>query len=487
LDSPVTDSDRAPAETGVSLEAIVDAVALPVWVIGPDGRVILANPAAVAATGFDDEAEIRGRHGHATVHHKRPDGSPYPAEECPLLEARRSGVTVHLDEDWFVRRDGTMFPVTVTAVPIDLASGRGVVMTFIDMTAQRQAEQALRERDAILAQVAQPVWVVNREGRFHYANPAALRALGYDEPSELVGRPGHDTVHYKYPDGRAFPEEECAVARARNAGEPHQEREDWLVRKDGSILRIGYSTAPFELPDGLGAVTAFTDIEDRIEAERIARERDVAEARAEELRAGRRRMIEAADAAREQITRDLHDGAQQQFVSALLTLQLAERKLGAEPETAARLRRSAIDQARAGIDQLREIAAGIHPGILTDRGLCAAVDALASRSPVPVRVEGDLDRRLAAPVEASLYFFVSEALTNAVKHASAREIRVRIALDDGRLTVEIADDGVGGAAPTAAGTGLAGLSDRIAALDCELRITSPPGGGTTLRAAVPCR
>jgi signal transduction histidine kinase len=105
---------------------------------------------------------------------------------------------------------------------------------------------------------------------------------------------------------------------------------------------------------------------------------------------------------------------------------------------------------------------------------------------VPVVVEDGLDRRLAAPIEASLYFFVSEALTNAVKHASAGEIRVRIGIAADRLTVEIADDGVGGAAPTAGGTGLAGLGDRIAALDGELRITSPPGGGTTLQAEIPC-
>ncbi len=403
-----------------------------------------------------------------------------------MLELGWTGRPSTWTEDWFVRRDGTMFPVSVTAVPIDLPAGRGVVVTFIDMTAQREAEQALRERDAILAQVAQPVWVVNRQGRFHYANPAALHALGYEELSELKGRPGHETVHYKYPDGSPFPEEDCAVARARNAGETHQEREDWLVRKDGSILPIAYSTAPFELPDGLGAVTAFTDIEDQLEAARVARERDVARRGRRTLRAGRRRMIEAADAAREQITRDLHDGAQQQFVSALLTLQLAERKLASDPETAARLRQSAVEQAKAGIDELRDIAAGIHPGILTDRGLGAAVDALASRSPVPVVVEDGLDRRLPTPIEASLYFFVSEALTNAVKHAAAGEIRVRIGIAADRLTVEIADDGVGGAAPTAGGTGLAGLADRIAALDGELQITSPPGGGTTLHAEIPC-
>jgi PAS domain S-box-containing protein len=485
LGSRATERDTGQAGIDASLKAVLDSVPLPVWVVDHDGLIVLANPAAVTTLGFDDVSELEGRNGHDTVHYKHPDGSPYPAEDCPVLEPIRTGEPVHRDEDWFIRRDGTMFPVSVTAVPIDLATGRGVVTSFIDMTAQRAAAQALRERDAILAQVAQPVWVVDHDGRFHYANPAALAALGYDDPSELVGKPGHDTVHYKYPDGTPFPEEECAVARARNSGETHQEHEDWLVRKDGSILRIAYSTAPFELPGGLGAVTAFTDIEAQLEAERVTRERDVAEARADELRAARRRMIEAADAARAQLTRDLHDGAQQQFVSALLTFQLAERKSEAEPDTATRLRRDAMDQSREGIAQLRDLAAGIHPGILTDRGLGAAVEALASRLPIPATVDDTLDRRMPTPVEASLYFFVSEALTNAVKHARATRLRVGIAAAGDRLTVEVADDGIGGAAPTAAGTGLAGLADRIAALDGELRIDSAPGRGTTLHAEIP--
>lgn len=468
-----------------SLEAILDCVALPVWVVDHEGVVLLANPAAIAALGFDELSELQGRHGHATVHYKRPDGSPFPAEECPVLEPSRSGEPVHSDEDWFVRRDGTLFPVSYTAVPIDLPAGRGVVLTFIDMTEQRRAEQALRERDAILGQVAQPVWVVDHRGRFHYANPAALAALGYDDPSELVGRPGHETVHYKYPDGRPFPAEECAVTRARLAGDKQQEREDWLVRKDGSILRIAYSTAPFELPEGLGSVTAFTDIEAQLEAEQATRERDVADARAAELRAARRRIIEAADAARAQLTRDLHDGAQQQFVSAILNLQLAEKKLASDPDTAARLRGVALEQARAGIAELRDLAAGIHPGILTDRGLGPAVEALASRLPLPVAVEQQLDRRLPTPVEASVYFFVSEALTNIVKHARADSARVALDIAGGRLVVDVADDGVGGAPTAADGRGLAGLADRIAALDGELTVTSPPGEGTALHAEIP--
>jgi PAS domain S-box-containing protein len=378
-----------------------------------------------------------------------------------------------------------MFPVSFSSIPIDLPGGRGVVTTFVDMTAQREAEQALRERDAILAQVAQPVWVVDPGGCFHYVNPAAAAALGYEDPSELVGRPGHETVHYKYPDGTPFPEEDCPVAHARWAGATNQESESWLVRKDGSIMRISYSTAPFELRDGLGAVTAFTDVEEQLEAERIARERDVADARAAELRAARRRIIEAADAARAQLTRDLHDGAQQQFVSAVLNLDLAERKITAEPEKATRLRQMAIEQARQGIEELRKLAAGIHPGILTDRGLCAAVRALASRLPIPATVTGTLDRRLPTPVEASVYFFISEALTNAIKHSRAEQIRIGIAAPDDELRVEVGDDGVGGATATTGGTGLAGLVDRIAALDGELAIVSPPGEGTTLHATIP--
>jgi hypothetical protein len=167
------------------------------------------------------------------------------------------------------------------------------------------------------------------------------------------------------------------------------------VRKDGSILRIAYSTAPFELPDGRGAVTAFTDIEDHLRADQTARERDVAAARAAELSAARRRIIEAADAARAQVTRDLHDGAQQQFVSALLTLQLAESN--PDPGASARLRGVAVEQTRQGIAELRDLAAGLHPGVLTDRGLDAAVRALAERVPISVAVDAQLEEALPTP------------------------------------------------------------------------------------------
>jgi signal transduction histidine kinase len=144
-----------------------------------------------------------------------------------------------------------------------------------------------------------------------------------------------------------------------------------------------------------------------------------------------------------------------------------------------------VEQARVGIDELRDLAAGLHPGILSDRGLLAAVEALAGRLPVTVSVVHTLERRLEPPVEASLYFFVSEALTNVVKHAAAQHAWVEIGAEGDRLVVEVRDDGAGGATATAGGTGLSGLGDRIAALEGELTVTSPPGRGTRLHAEIP--
>ena len=456
-------NDPEPTNQFASMEAILASVAQPVWVVDHDGFVVYVNPAGLAALGYDELFELRGRFGHDAIHYKHRDGSPYPAEDCPMTKVRGTGESVQMEEDWFVRR-----------------------VAFKDIEEQREAEQALREREAILATVGQPVWVTDGSGRFHYANPAALAALGFSEVSELVGKPAHDTVHYKYPDGSPFPEEDCPLVQARKAGETLQDTEDWLVRKDGSIVRVTYTSAPFDLPGGRGSVTAFSDVEEQRRAEQAARERDVAQARTAELRLARRRIIEAADAARAQLERDLHDGAQQQFVSALLQLRLAERKASSDPDRAGELREQAIELASGGLTELRRLAAGIHPAILTDRGLGPAVQSLASRLPLAVCVVKTPEVRLAAAVEASVYFFVSEALTNVVKHARAREATVCIAAENGRLTVEVSDDGVGGAR-AAGGSGLRGLGDRVGALDGTLEVESPPGGGTLVRARIPLK
>jgi PAS domain S-box-containing protein len=334
----------------------------------------------------------------------------------------------------------------------------------------------------VLRSVATPIWVIDHDGLLAFANPAAVAALGYGDLSELYGRPAHATVHYKHRNGTPFPLAECPLTRSRESGATVTVDEDWWVRRDGSMLPITYTTAPIALPGGYGAVVAFTDLSERLRTERALRERDVAEARAAELRAARRRVIDAADAERRRLSRDLHDGAQQTFVSVVLRLQMAEQKWEAAPARALDLVRVASAQAREGIEGLRELAAGIHPVLLTTRGLRAAVGGLADRLPIPVDLQITA-RRLPAPIEAGVYFVVAEALTNVIKHAGASCAWVCIEERNGRLVVEIHDDGVGGVSLAEAGTGLTGMADRVAALDGRLDVRS--GSGTTVHAELP--
>jgi signal transduction histidine kinase len=206
--------------------------------------------------------------------------------------------------------------------------------------------------------------------------------------------------------------------------------------------------------------------------------------RVDDLRHARARIIEATDAERRRLERDLHDGAQQRLVSLSLTLGLAESRLRADPDAAAPLIAQAREEARMAVQELRELARGLHPAVLSDRGLGPALEALAARAPVPVTVSGMPDRRLGAPVEAAAYFVVAEALTNVAKYAGAESARVTLAIEHGVLRVIVADDGCGGADPDA-GTGLHGLRDRVDALDGTLTVDSPPGVGTTLTAEIP--
>jgi signal transduction histidine kinase len=203
-----------------------------------------------------------------------------------------------------------------------------------------------------------------------------------------------------------------------------------------------------------------------------------------ELRASRTRIVEAADIERRRVERNLHDGAQARLV--VLTLNLRMGRAGVEDGTpAAALIDASIDEVRASLEELRELARGIHPPVLSERGLEPALRVLAARTPFPVEFVGGLRGRLPEAVETAAYFVVSEALTNVAKYARAEHATVRVEREDGRLVLEVSDDGVGGATP-ASGSGLRGLADRVAALDGELEIASPPGAGTRLRVRLPC-
>jgi PAS domain S-box-containing protein len=226
------------------------------------------------------------------------------------------------------------------------------------------------------------------------------------------------------------------------------------------------------------------DVTDLREAEHALRRAAVEHARVEELRASRARIVAAADDARRRIERDLHDGAQQRLVTLRLQLSLARRRMATDPGAAAAMIDDVGEELRLALAELRELARGIHPATLSERGLRPAVEALASRCPLPVEVEGLPIARFAAGVEAAAYFTISEALTNVAKYAAAGYATVRGAIERDALVVEVHDDGCGGA-DAAGGSGLTGLADRVRAQGGTLSVISPAGAGTTVRAVIP--
>jgi len=205
----------------------------------------------------------------------------------------------------------------------------------------------------------------------------------------------------------------------------------------------------------------------------------------EELRASRARIVQAGDAERRRLERDLHDGAQSRLVALKLLLSRARLRARGADEALEAMLANALDELDTSLAELRELARGIHPAVLTDQGLEPALQALASRAPVPVTVEADDGDRLPEPVESAAYFVVSEALANVAKYAQATEAAVAVRRENGVVTVDVTDDGVGGA-NAGRGSGLRGLADRVAALDGTLSLESPTGGGTHLHAEIPC-
>jgi PAS domain S-box-containing protein len=319
--------------------------------------------------------------------------------------------------------------------------------------------------DALMASLADAVYLVGAEGEVQFANPAAVAMLGYDDAEELIGRDSHATIHSRRPDGEPFPEDECPLLRPRSSGEIVRVELDWFVRRDGTFVPVSYASSPLATPEGRGAVVVFRDVSDRLAAEEVA--------------GSRARIVEATDAERRRIGRDLHDGAQQRLVRVLMGIDEARR----DPSRAGSALADAATSARRAIDDLRELAAGIHPLVLTDRGLAVALEDLTAGAPLPVVLDVT-DERFAPEIESAAYFIVAEALTNVAKHARARVAEVSIGHVGDELRIVVADDGAGGV-DLAGGSGLRGLHDRVAVLDGALAVGPAPGGGTTLRAVLP--
>jgi signal transduction histidine kinase len=252
-----------------------------------------------------------------------------------------------------------------------------------------------------------------------------------------------------------------------------------IVHKGRRVAALVHDPALLENPEllrAVGSAAALTLENQRLSAELLAR--------LAELRASRARIVQAGDTERRRLERNLHDGAQSRFVALALDLRVARARAKDDPEVAEALDR-AIENLASGLAELRELARGIHPAVLADKGLEPAVRALADRAPMPVEIEAnDGEQRLPEQVETTAYFVVAEALTNVAKYAQASRATVSVTPADGRVFVEISDDGIGGA-DIASGSGLRGLADRVAAVGGTLEVTSPRGDGTRVRAEIP--
>ena len=332
-----------------------------------------------------------------------------------------------------------------------------------------QRIEADRERDFLrkVADATPTLLVVVDESATvagNSVNKGFERAIGWTE-DEMLGRSLLDILPRE--------EHELAergIAAAFGGAEPVEHVSRWLTR-DGEERVIVWTATPIvDLSGRELALISGVDITER-------------ERQQEEIRASRARIVQAADDARRVIERNLHDGAQQSLVTLALTLRLAQTRLESDPAEASRLLESSRADLAHALEELRELARGIHPAILTERGLTAALESLAARSTIPVDVRG-LAEPLPGPVEAAAYYLVSEALTNVAKYSGATSATVEIRRDGDRALVEITDDGVGGA-DAAGGSGLRGLADRIASLDGVFEVASRPGEGTRIRAEIP--
>jgi PAS domain S-box-containing protein len=336
---------------------------------------------------------------------------------------------------------------------------------------KRQQEELQSERD-FLSMIANAtpslLCAIDNEGRIteRGVNYAFAEVLGYDDEAAR-GRSLAELI---------FPEEHrakaCAAMTAPRPGDTSVWHDGEWVARDGRRISVSWSSRPLAGVYSNWYLICGIDVSERKRQQ-------------SELEASRARIVAAGDEARRKLERNLHDGAQQRLVSLSLALRLIQSRLRRDPTGAEQLMEAAREELAQALEELRELARGIHPAVLTDRGLTAALEALASRSPLPVEIEAPTGE-LPPSVEAAAYYVVSEALANVTKYAEASYVTVKVAANNGYAHVEVTDDGVGGADPRR-GSGLSGLADRVASLSGRLDVESPPGVGTRVRAEIPLK
>ncbi len=458
------------------LETVTNTAPSLLVVIDTNGRILNQNRATVEASGYPLEDDLRGQYFwdvfiedsdreamQQRFHARAPD---YPDAQY---------------ENAFTNQQGEDRVIEWRSAPVADATGRvtTIVLGGIDITERNQREvQLQRERDitaTLMQAIPSLIIVVDNEGTIVDSgidenragvNNAVRSALGW--PDEALVR--RSVLEFIDP-GDAYVASMMIAGAANGVTMP--ERESRWLRADGGHLDVAWTA------------TAIDDVTGRKASLVLLSGVDVTERKRQEaeIRASRARIIEAAGEARQKLERNLHDGAQQRLVSLSVSLRLADSLLDSDRDGARQVLAASREELAAALEELRELARGIHPAVLTDQGLAAAIEALAVRTPLPIEIDLPTDR-LPAAVEAAAYYVVSEALTNVVKYAGATRVTVTVEADDDWANVTVVDDGIGGA-DASRGTGLAGLRDRVEALDGTFEVASDVGGGTRISAEMP--
>jgi PAS domain S-box-containing protein len=506
-------AEQAVRDADARKSAILNAAFDCVVTMDHEGVIVEVNKATEQTFGYS-AAELMGRDlADAII---PPDlREAHRTALRRYVETGQSRVINHPIELRGMRADGSEFPVELAITRPELPGPPLFCGYLRDVTERKRAEKALRRLADEQAALRRVATVVAAE-----AEPARVFDVVTEEVGRLLGAETSNMVRY---DGegsaavvggwnaegvRSVPvgewvklDGDTVAARVWRTKQPA--RVDSYDEMSGtlaeSLRSLGFRAAvaaPVWLEGRLWGAVIVSSVnpepfprgaEQRLAdfAELATQALANAQAR-EELAASRARIVEAADAERRRLERNLHDGAQQRLVSLAINLRLAARACDPDDEMARTAFERAGDELAQALEELRELARGIHPAVLSDRGLEPAIAALAARTPVPVEWAIELDERLPEPVEAAAYYVVAEALTNAAKHARASTVTVRIDRDNGLARIHVADDGVGGAGTTG-GSGLRGLADRVEALGGRLRLHSPEGRGTTVQAEIPSR
>ncbi len=475
----ITLSRRLERELGVRLQevqheqtftrTVVNTAPIVLMLCDESGGIIRFNDTTERITGRPDDERVWGRKFWDVFVHSDDRAAVREAfervgPETPPEETESRWLSTEGDE------------LILDCTFNHIVDGQGLhrrIVAALDVTErERSRQQIVRQRD-LLGVVARAtpnlLFVAEADGRIAWegVNPAFEEATGHGDAT-ACGRLFWELV--------VAPEDVSDVgAEFAGAVETRDIREfpAALVNQAGERRLVDWSCRPLT---GLDNQTKYllcgVDVTER-------------ERHLQEIRASRARLVEAQDAERRRLERNLHDGAQQRLVSLSLALRLAQAKLEADSGGARDILTAAGDELALALAELRELARGIHPAMLTDRGLGAAVESLVTRAPLPVEVGDMPDERLPAPVEAAAFYVISEALANIGKYAQASLARVSVSRVNGYAVVQVDDDGVGGADP-AGGSGLRGLVDRVEALDGTLDVRSPAGGGTHIRAEIPC-